>query len=147
MSRSWSTAEGDATRQQILDLLREHPGLHKSEIARRTGISWGNVGHHLERLQQERLLRPFREGRRVHWFPPDLSARHHYGLSILNNDYVGEAIQSLRHQPGLTLHGLAEQLDISQKVASRVLRQLEEAGYVRHQGPDRIFIQEDRLPS
>ena len=145
MKPNGRTKQGEATRQALLDLIADRGGLHISELARLLGASHTNVRHHLTRLRRDGAIRPFREGRRVHWFSADVAARHHFGLSVLQEDSVAEAMKRLRAAPGLSLTGLAEELDVSPKVAGRVIRRLEDAGFVRHRGRGYV-LQPERLP-
>lgn len=49
-------------RQRLLALIREAPGIHKSELKRRTGLAWGTVNHHVEALVRQGAVVKHRAG-------------------------------------------------------------------------------------
>jgi ArsR family transcriptional regulator, arsenate/arsenite/antimonite-responsive transcriptional repressor len=59
-------ALNDATRREILELLREKE-LTAGEIAERFDISWPSVSHHLDLLKQARLVHPDKRGQFIYY--------------------------------------------------------------------------------
>ena len=57
------------SRERILALLTEEPGLHLRELPRRLGISLRAVRYHLDTLGDEAVVTPHRSGRFERWFP------------------------------------------------------------------------------
>src|SRR5207244_12045437 len=43
---------GSARRRELLDFIREHPGATTGRIARRFGLSYGTVRHHVDLLER-----------------------------------------------------------------------------------------------
>lgn len=68
--------EVPAMQERLLELLEEEPGLHLSEIARRLDAAKATVKHHLDRLDENDLVRDERVGPLRRFFPagPEASA-------------------------------------------------------------------------
>ncbi|MHB8633855.1 MAG: winged helix-turn-helix transcriptional regulator [Thermoplasmatota archaeon] len=43
-------------RRALFDVVQANPGIHTSELARRTGTGWGTIVHHLDKLERGRLV-------------------------------------------------------------------------------------------
>lgn len=56
-------------RQRILEALREMPGLHQGELARRLGLASGSLSWHVGQLVQAGFLEEGREGNKVRYVP------------------------------------------------------------------------------
>lgn len=57
------------SRDRILALLAEEPGLHLREVPRRLGLSLRAVRYNLDRLADEHVVTSHRSGRFERWFP------------------------------------------------------------------------------
>ena len=144
--RSWATGRGEAIRRVLVQKIQAEPGLHKSALARDLGTSWGTTGHHLDRLEQAHAVRAVRKGGRVHWFAPEVPAADARAWCALRKPYAEACLTALRRFPGVAATRLAGELDISRKVAARLLGDLHAAGLIQFtaRGPE---VVEERVPT
>lgn len=63
------------TRRKVLQAIRMRPGINKTELSRRTELSWGTVGHHLRMLERDGVVVLVRVGRTVHAAPVEFFQR------------------------------------------------------------------------
>jgi len=59
-------ALNDATRREILELLRERD-MTAGEIAERFNMSWPSISHHLDILKQAKLVSSEKEGQYIYY--------------------------------------------------------------------------------
>lgn len=59
-------ALNDATRREILELLREND-MTAGEIADRFNMSWPSISHHLDILKQAKLVSAEKEGQYIYY--------------------------------------------------------------------------------
>lgn len=59
-------ALNDATRREILELLRERD-MTAGEIAERFNMSWPSISHHLDILKQAKLVSAEKEGQYIYY--------------------------------------------------------------------------------
>lgn len=62
-----NVSEHPQNRQKILELIGSSPGIHKSEICRKLGSSWGTTTHHIGVLAGRDLIYGTRIGTRIHF--------------------------------------------------------------------------------
>jgi predicted transcriptional regulator len=43
-------------RAQVFQVIQNNPGIHASELARKVGVGWGTIVHHLDKLEKGRLV-------------------------------------------------------------------------------------------
>lgn len=121
------------TREAILDLVIETPGIHKSELCRRLELSWGTVSHHVSMMSRNGLLDAVRNGRELSLFPPQVAERFQTVFLALREDGSNELLALLASGKPQPLSSLSRALNCSRKVVRRQLAQLQEAGVV-HRG-------------
>ncbi len=68
-SLTGSTYVQARTRKQVLQAVHSRPGINKTELMKRSGLSWGTVGHHLRMLERDGLINLVRVGRTLHAAP------------------------------------------------------------------------------
>lgn len=132
-------------RRRIVRLVREFPGLHVREVARRLGTSVALVEYHLAALLAEGVLQEQREERYQRLFAPgpgtpDAAQRKVLGL-LRSRIPLQVTLHLLEHGP--QKHGqVAEALGLGKSKLSFHLRKLEAAGLVR-KAPDGLFAVAD----
>lgn len=107
---------GDRTRERLLAIIREHRGLHKSELCRLAGYGWGNVGHHVVVLVEQGVVETQKRGRLLWIFDSKVSARDRDLVVALRPSPARRILQSLGLQPKATIRSLSDELAISKKV-------------------------------
>ncbi len=123
------TRNGRETRKRIVEAVRENPGVNKSDLARMLGHSWGTMSHHIQSLARRGDLRPFRDGRELLLFPPDIPGSRLRQLAAMQGDVPVEILQHLtRSERGI--QELCTLLGRSRKVVRRTLQDMDDAGLV-----------------
>ncbi|MEA3191557.1 MAG: hypothetical protein QOD77_2139 [Thermoplasmata archaeon] len=129
-------------RRRIVRLVREYPGLHVRDVARRLGTSVALVEYHLQFLLSEGLLQEQREERYQRLFAPgpgtpDAATRK--ALGVLRGRIPLQVTLHLLEQGAPQRHGqVAEALGLGKSKLSFHLRKLEAVGLVR-KTPDGLF--------
>jgi DNA-binding transcriptional ArsR family regulator len=147
-------------RRRIVRLVREYPGLHVREVARRLETSVALVEYHLPPLLESGLLQEQRDERYQRLFAPgpgtpDAQARRALGL-LRARIPLQVTLHLLENGP--SKHGqMAEALGLGKSKLSFHLRKLEGAGLVRKEadgqfaltdpkGTERLLLQHGPTP-
>lgn len=122
-------------RHQVLNLLREHPGLHLREVARRLGLTATNASYHLRVLEKHGFIRSERlNGKRVYVPAVGPEAKRRFlAQALLHRDTRARVLHALASQPGSNQTRLASITAQHQGAVSWHLRQLVGAGLVREE--------------
>lgn len=150
--------DGEASRDLILAAVREAPGIHASDLARVTKLSWGNLTHHLRILEEERLLAKCTQGARACYFDSHISSMDWPRL-IARRDAINAIIlDALAGNPTMALGDLARLTGTPPRAIGRHMRRLVEQGLVQtsdplgerlalaaESGPDKIEVLAGRL--
>lgn len=107
---------GDRTREELLAVIREHGGLHKSELCRKAGYGWGNVGHHVVVLVEQGLVETQKRGRLLWIFDRSVSAGDRDMIVALRPSPARRIMEALGLQPRATIRTLSDELAVSKKV-------------------------------
>lgn len=107
---------GDKSRDRLLTIIREHRGVHKSELCRLAGLGWGNVGHHVAVLKEQGHVQTETHGRLLWIFDAQVSARDRDMLVVLRPSPARRIMQALGLQPKATIRSLSDELAVSKKV-------------------------------
>lgn len=139
--------DGEATRGQIVRVVTEDPGIHKSELCRTLRLAWGTISHHLHVLEKKGLVQSVTSGRNVHVFPPDVPSQHLPWLAMVRDDAGALIVEALAERPEAQVTDLTGRLGLSRKVVRRHLLALDEAGLVVRDGRHRAHyrIEEEAL--
>lgn len=107
---------GDRTREKLLAIVREHRGVHKSDLCRLAGHGWGNVGHHVDVLERQALVQTEARGRLLWIFDTKVSERDRAMIVALRPSPARRILQALGLQPKATIRSLSDELSVSKKV-------------------------------
>jgi DNA-binding transcriptional ArsR family regulator len=119
------------TRQAIVNLLDETPGLHENAIGRRVDANERTVEHHLDMLVREDVLATLERGGYKHYFVNGRHApREMQALATLRRGRAEEIYELVRNRPGIGVSELAEAADVSKPYASKLVNRLVDAGLV-----------------
>lgn len=121
----------NSTRRELLEAIREDPGVHLAELIEGAGVGNGATRHHLKKLEEADLVRAIKHGGYVRYFPAgeytETEARQRAALRSGSNREVYEAY---RQQPGQSIRQLARRLDMSSSGVHRAIRMLREVDLI-----------------
>jgi predicted transcriptional regulator len=118
-------------RDQILQVIRNDPGVHTTDLAERVDAGWGTTVYHLGVLEKNGLVSSLIDGRYHRFFPVgtvDFSARGQ--LAVMKNLRTKSIYELIAHDPGIVQESLARSIGISAPAAIFHLKRLEEVGMV-----------------
>ncbi len=133
-SRSEIGRHGSQTRHKVWTIIQADPGVHKSDICRLTGLSWGTVSHHISRLHGSGRIRLHRMNNRALLFPLDVPRERWEEMAVLRNPQAVQVLDLLVREPRATVPRLAELLGASAKSIRRTLANLQNAGLIAKRG-------------
>lgn len=129
-----------SSRERIIELARTAPGLHVSEIIKRTQLAAGTVGYHLLRLEAEGVIRTLVAGRRrlvflasdARTFDTDADA-----MSLLRGKTALAVAEALSQTAPTSMLRLVTRLHESPRAVYYHVKRLREAGLVISTSPTR----------
>jgi len=127
-------AESMRKRAAILDAVRQDPGIHVAELARRVGLPWRTTSFHLAALERQGALVSYRRDRERHLFPAGVPDLHRDWLAALRSDNAQEVLHLLSDCPWQSIPQISRRTGFSQKVVRRQIANLVEAGLVQRRG-------------
>lgn len=107
---------GERSRERLLGIIRQHRGVHKSELCRLAGYGWGNVGHHVDVLKDDGLVETETRGRLLWIFDAQVSGRDRDMIVAIRPSPARRIMQALGLQPKATIRSLSDELAVSKKV-------------------------------
>lgn len=123
---------GDRSRASILAIIREHRGLHKSELMRQCGMGWGNVGHHVQVLEDTGLVDTETRGRLLWIFARDVPAQERDYIAATRPRPAQKILEALGLRPHpATIRALSDEVGVSKKVIRIHLSILQRAQAVK----------------
>lgn len=128
---AWSrTYEGHGTRDRLLRLVEQDPGIHKSELHRRSGVGWGTLTHHLTVLLRHGRLRGVQHGKFFLLFASDRRPEAELYLAALRDPLRQTILSRLGAGGEMGIQQLSTELNLSRKVVRRHLTLLGGMGLV-----------------
>lgn len=121
--------DGALRRQVIEGTVRANPGIHKSDLCRRTGLAWGTIDYHVRRLEQAGRLRRHQHEGGVRYFTTDFASSALL-TKVLGAAGAWQVLQALQAQGPLGPADLCRQLQVGRRLVVMRLRWLEAIGAV-----------------
>lgn len=118
-------------RADIVELVRNEPGLLLNRIAHRLEVGQGALRHHVRLLLAAGILAEFRSGRHRSLFEGPQTPRDAAAVVLLRQEGPRRLYDAVRCSPGAPLGVLADRAETSLSAASKNARRLVEAGLVR----------------
>lgn len=119
---------GDKSRQAILDIIRERRGIHKSELMRQCGKGWGNVGHHIQKLENLGHIEMEIHGRLLWIFDRQVERKDRDCIIATHQSPARRILEALGLRPHpATIRALSDELAVSKKVIRLHLTTLQRA--------------------
>ncbi len=130
-----STALKHPLRKQLLDVVRQRPGLLHNDAVAATGQPRGVVRHHLRVLETVGLLRSLRTGKEIHLYPRGANLDQEKKSLLLEKDApVRFLVERARAAPlvrAAASQDLRTQFTMSRMGAWKAIRRAVEAGLLR----------------
>jgi predicted transcriptional regulator len=122
----------NSRRSQLYELVRAEPGIHLSDLVRRSGLGWGAALYHLSVLEKNRVLVVQAQGGFKRYFANGQHHRHEMPrLAALRHEAARLLFEAIQAVPGRSGRELAAALDLSPSTLARASDRLEDAGMVR----------------
>ena len=123
---------GEVSRHAILNVIRERRGVHKSELMRRCGKGWGNVGHHLQVLEDLGEVHTETRGRLLWIFDKAVEKQERDYIVATHQTPARRILEALGLRPHpATIRALSDELAVSKKVIRLHLSTLQRAQAVK----------------
>lgn len=121
-------------RDEVFQLVRNEPGISLSDVAAKTGLGWGTVNYHLDRLERGGFVTSERANGRRAYFPVGAVPKDdRASLGALRQDTTRNVASFVQERPGATQTELAEALGLTASAASKQVSKLESIGLVRRE--------------
>jgi predicted transcriptional regulator len=122
----------NSRRSQLYELVRSEPGIHLSDLVRRSGLGWGAALYHLQVLEKNRVLVAHNEGGFKRYFANGLHHRSEQQRFVaLRHEAAKALFEAITTAPGRSGRELAEAVGLSPSTLARASERLEEAGLVK----------------
>lgn len=119
------------TRQRILEIVREEPGIHFSDIRKRLGTGVGSLEHHLDVLVDHGILvEAPGSGYRCYFEHGSVDRRVMAVADRLRSEVARGLLRAIVERPDDALADIADELGVSPDAAAYHLDRLEEVGLV-----------------
>lgn len=127
------------SRERILALVAEQPGLHLRELPRRLGLSLRAVRYHLDSMVHEDLVTAHRSGRFERWFTAGaFSSEERALISGLRVEGQRSILQCILRQGPSRFASLQKAVSVSSATLSHYLDRLTQDGLLEL-GSDRSY--------
>lgn len=133
----FSRIKGDALlenplRSRIVALVEAQPGIHYSDLVRKTGKGHGAVEHHIRKLVAGGLVRRIEAKGYTCFFPEGATDRRTmHAASVLKSPVARGLVAHLRETPGMSSADAARLLGVTPPTLHYHVQRLSEAGLVR----------------
>ncbi|MCA1812824.1 MAG: winged helix-turn-helix transcriptional regulator [Halobacteriales archaeon] len=118
-------------RNQLYDIVRAEPGIHLSDLVRRSGLGWGAALYHLSVLEKNRVLVAQAQGGFKRYFANGQQSRQDMQRTSALRHAASKALfEAIQHAPGCSGRELASMLGLSPSSLARASGRLEDAGLV-----------------
>lgn len=118
------------TRQRILAVVQEQPGITLTALRNATKCSWGTIQHHTRTLERRGILLSEPLGRSRRFFPAATPQEERRAVALLGKGRVRELVEAIRDQPGAVQRDLTEGLQLTRKVLRAYVDDLVAQGLV-----------------
>lgn len=130
-------------RGQIYGYIVSNPGKHYNSIREKLKVTNGTLSYHLRTLEVQGFIKSRKESIYRRFYPIEMRFPRDKGVKL--SDMQMTILAALRRRPAPTQKDIAEDLGISQQVASYNLRILARKGFVqvRKEGRKRMYYPDD----
>ena len=118
-------------RDQLMQLIRDEPGISPPELHARVGGGWSTVIYHLGVLERNKLASAMIDGRHKRYFPQgNLDVRQRGAIAALRHDTTKRFLELISANPGVHQAVLRSETGLSQGATQWHIDRLIRAGLV-----------------
>ena len=118
-------------RRLIIDVIEAEPGIHFSELRRRTGMPNGTLLHHLKQLVTAGAVAERPNGGFTCYFAGKPRREDVDGAAALKSDGARRILAAIRGSPGMSNLGLARTTGLAPSSVNAHVKRLQAAGLVK----------------
>jgi DNA-binding transcriptional ArsR family regulator len=128
-------------RNDLYDFVRAEPGIHLSDLVRRSGLGWGAALYHLGVLEKNRVLVAHTEGGFKRYYANGEHGRQDMArFAALRHGSAKLLFDAVQAQPGRSGRELSQSLQLSASSLARATGRLEGAGLLRREKAGRRVL-------
>ncbi|MHB8633615.1 MAG: winged helix-turn-helix transcriptional regulator [Thermoplasmatota archaeon] len=126
--------DGHGSRARIMKILRQQPGVNKTQLGKAVGLSWATTSYHLKRLQSEGAVELLRHGKRdVLCFPVSVPPKYRAWLATLRDPKAILALDALgAGEAGV--REISKRAGLSESAVRRRLERMRTDGVISKRG-------------
>jgi predicted transcriptional regulator len=128
--RGYAERNGPLTREEIVNALRNEPGLTKSQICRLLDLSWGTISHHARLLEAQGRIERRAIRHRTRFFAQGMQADRLTSNPAAHDPLAAPLLEAVVANPGIGIRDLAASLSVDRRAIRRHLDLLIESGLV-----------------
>lgn len=122
------------TTERLHALIEAEPGITKSEIRRSTGLAWGTICRHTERLVSEGRVVIHGDGKHQHLVPAHVSESVTRRQVALRRPHARDVLRLFDFHREVDIPRAMEETGLSRRIIALRLTELEEAGLLERRG-------------
>lgn len=121
----------NTSRRVLVRAIRDDPGATTAEVAATADIHRSTARYHLRRLAEAGLIARHRAHGQTRWFPGSGWTRSEMAeRAALATGRTREVYDAIRDDPGTSLSGLADRIDVQPSLIHRIVERLRDVGLV-----------------
>ena len=132
------TLADEPTRQKLLSTIYTEPGTNFTQLKERLGLHNGTLAHHINILENNKMVTSHRSGRQRLFFPFGGSINSTIRNSLITNKTQKDIIQMVKENPGITQSMISQQLDMSRQKINYHVNSLSNNSILRVEKQGRI---------
>lgn len=137
---------GEAMRRRIEKAARGTPGITKNAVAKKLGVHWNAIRHHVEVLEKQGRIHVDKTGWSHELFSPEVPAMQRRLVSALRHPDRSKLLDAVLAHPEIGTYQLSSELDWSRKKVLSHLAHLQKDGLVERIGSARPRYRPAELP-
>lgn len=115
---------------QIVDIVKQNPGIQFREIMRSSGLKNGVLSHYLGKLEKNGTIKAERGPRQVRFYPPTITEDESKVIKALRRQTPRDLLLALIQRDGLEFNQLVNESGKSPSTVSLYLSQIIDDGLV-----------------
>ena len=109
------TLADEPTRQNLLRHIYSEPGANFTELKIKFGLHNGTLAHHINILENHKIITSHRSGRQRLFFPFGSANAAKIRTSLITNETQREIIEIVKDDPGITQSMISQRLGVSRQ--------------------------------
>jgi predicted transcriptional regulator len=122
--------KGEKVRKNLLDCVRQNPGIRFLELGRMTGMSNGRLSYHLEILEKSKILRVDRSPRSARYYVASFPDNEAAILNVIRQGAKGRIVGMLLQRESCTFRELVDLCKRAPSTVSSQLASLKKSGII-----------------